>query len=258
VIVAAGKGTRAAETGLTVPKPVALVNNEPAIVHVLRNIRAGLGQTRPPVVIVSPETEGVIREALQGNDVIFVTQHEAHGTGHAVLQAQSVLNGFDGMTLVVWGTQPVIRPKTFERIVKLAQLFTAYDMVLPTVFVERPYAPIRRNESGEIESAKETHLENAKIIAFGESNISLFLVKNQPLFEVLGDLHNRYWNESSHRYERSRGELGFPNEVISELSKRRFGVFASPFADRREEQGIKRFEDVARCERFIAELEADQ
>ncbi len=258
VIVAAGRGTRAAETGLTVPKPVALVNDEPAIVHVVRNIRAGLGTTRPPVVIVSPETEPVIREALQGENAIFVTQSEAHGTGHAVLQAHSVLNHFDGATLIVWGTQPVIRPKTFLRIAKVAELFPAYDMVLPTVFVEHPYAPIRRNEAGEIESAKETHLENAQTLAFGESNISLFLVKNQPLLGVLVDLHNRYWNDSSRRYERSRGELGFPNEVISELSKRRFGVFASPFADRREEQGIKRFEDVARCERLIAELEAEQ
>lgn len=258
VIVAAGKGTRAAETGLAVPKPVALVNNEPAIVHVVRNIRAGLGKTRPPVVIVSPETEPLIREALQGEDVIFVTQSEPHGTGNAVLQAHSVLDHFEGVTLIVWGTQPVIRPRTFTRIAKLAELFPAYDMVLPTVFVEHPYAPIRRNESGEIESAKETHLENAQTLAFGESNISLFLVKNKPLLEVLVALHNRYWNESSRRYERSRGELGFPNEVISELSKRRFGVFASPFADRREEQGIKRFEDVARCERLIAELEAEQ
>lgn len=257
VIVAAGKGTRASETGLTVPKPVALVNNEPAIVHVLRNIREGLGHTRPPVIIVSPETESVIREALAGEDVIFVTQSEAHGTGHAVLQAHSVLDQFDGMTLIVWGTQPVIRSKTYTRIVKLAELFPAYDMVLPTVFAEHPYAPIRRNPSGEIESAKETHLENAPTVDFGETNISIFLVKNQPLFEVLVDLHNRYWNDSSRRYERSRGELGFPNEVISELSKRRFGVFASPFADRREEQGIKRFEDVVRCEKLIAELEAE-
>ena len=258
VIVAAGKGTRAAETGLAVPKPVALVNGAPAIVHVVRNIRAGLGKTRPPVVVVSPETEPVIREALHGEDVIFVTQSESHGTGNAVLHARSVLDHFAGMTLIVWGTQPVIRPKTYARITKLAELFPAYDMVLPTVFVEHPYAPIRRNESGEIESAKETHLENAPTLAFGESNISLFLVRNQPLCEVLVDLHNRYWNDSSQRYERSRGELGFPNEVISELSKRRFGVFASPFADRREEQGIKRFEDVARCERLIAELEAEQ
>src|SRR4030095_13362776 len=86
VIVAAGKSTRASETGLAVSKPVGIVNNEPAIVHVLRNIRSGLGQTRPPVVVVSPETEPVIRKALQGEDVIFVTQNVPHGTGNAVLQ----------------------------------------------------------------------------------------------------------------------------------------------------------------------------
>ena len=64
VIVAAGKGTRAAESGLSVPKPLALIGNEPAIVHVLDNVRAGLGQTRAPVVIGSPETEAVIRQAM--------------------------------------------------------------------------------------------------------------------------------------------------------------------------------------------------
>src|ERR1700752_14744 len=255
VIVAAGKGTRASETGLTVPKPVALVRDEPAIVHVFRNIREGLGKTRPPVVIVSPETEAVIREALHGQDVIFVTQPEPYGTANAVLHAHRVLDQFDGTTLVVWSTQPVIRPKTFARTAKLAQLFASYDMVLPTAFVERPYAPVRRKESGEIESVKEPHVENAQAVAFGETNSGLFLVKNQPLFEVLLDLHNRLWNYASQSYERSSGELGFPNEVISVFAKRKFGVFASPFADPREEQGIKRLEDVSRCERFIAELE---
>ena len=258
VIVAAGKGTRAAETGLTVPKPVALVSEMPAIAHVLRNIREGLGRTRPPVVIVSPETEAAIREALNGEDVLFVTQPESRGTGDAVLHAHKLLHDFAGSTLVVWSTQPVIRAETFARTVKLGQLFATFAMVLPTTFIERPYAPIQRNESGDIESAMETHLESAQPVAFGETNIGLFLVKNQSLFEVLLDLRNRYWNESTQRYERSRGELGFPNEVISALAQRKFSVFASPFADPREEQGIKRLEDVARCEQFISELEEEQ
>jgi CTP:molybdopterin cytidylyltransferase MocA len=258
VIVAAGKGTRAAETGLTLPKPVALVSEMPAIVHVLRNIREGLGRTRPPVVIVSPDTEGSIREALQREDVLFVTQPEAHGTGDAVLHAHGLLHDFTGSALIVWSTQPVIRANTFARTAKLGQLFATFDMVLPTAFIERPYAPIRRDDWGEIESAKETHLESAHPVAFGETNIGLFVVKNQSLFELLFDLRNRYWNDSTQRYERSRGELGFPNEVISALAQRKFGVFASPFADSREEQGIKRLEDVARCEQFISELEEEQ
>jgi len=35
-------------------------------------------------------------------------------------------------------------------------------------------------------------------------------------------------------------------------------VFASPFADPREAQGIKRLEDLSHCERFISELEQEE
>jgi len=258
VIVAAGKGSRAAESGLNVPKPVAIVGEQPAIVHVLRSIREGLGETRPPVVIISPDTEGAIRETLRGEDVVFVTQPHPLGTGDAVLCAHRLLNDFTGMSLVVWSTQPVIRPKTYARAAKLARLFKSYEMVLPTAFVSLPYAPLRRNSSGEIESAAETHLENAETAEFGETNIGLFLLNNQTMFQVLRELRSRYWDESAGRYNRSRGELGFPNEVINALASRNFGVFASPFADAREEQGIKRAEDVSRCETFLVQLNEDE
>ena len=254
VIVAAGKGTRASETGITVPKPLAVVAGKPAIVHVLHSIRQGLGQTRPPVIIVSPDNEGAIREALREEDVVFVVQPFALGTGDAVLSAHRLMSDFTGTSLVVWSTQPVIRPQTFARAAKLARLFESYDMVLPTAFVEHPYAPIRRNASGEIESATETHLESAATAEFGETNIGMFILKNQTMFQVLRELRNRYWDESTARYNRSRGELGFPNEVINALAARKHGVFASPFADPREEQGIKRLEDLSRSERFLSEL----
>ena len=254
VIVAAGKGSRAAESGLNVPKPVAIVGEQPAIVHVLRSIREGLGATRTPVVIVSADTEAAIREALRGEDVVFVTQQQALGTGDAVLNAHGLLSDFTGMSLVVWSTQPVIRPKTYARTAKLGRLFESYEMVLPTAFVARPYAPLKRNASGAIESAAETHLENAETAEFGETNIGLFLLKNQTMFKVLLELRSRYWDEAAGRYNRSRGELGFPNEVINALASRKFGVFASPFADAREEQGIKRAVDLARCESFLVQL----
>jgi len=167
------------------------------------------------------------------------------------------MHDFAGLTLVVWSTQPAIRPQTFARAVKLARLFDAYEMVLPTAFINNPYAPIRRNESGEIESATETHLEGAATVESGETNIGLFILKNKTMFQVLNELHHRYWDESTGRYKRARGELGFPNELISALASRKFGVFASPFADPREEQGIKRLEDVSRCSQFLGELKAE-
>lgn len=258
VVVAAGQGTRAANTGLNVPKPLAIVRDQAAIIHVLRSIRAGLGDTRPPVIIVSPNNEAAIRDALRGENVPFVTQPDALGTGDAVLSARELMRDFEGLALVVWGTQPVIRPKTFARAAKLARLFASYEMVLPTAFLDHPYAPLRRNESGAIESASETHLENAQAAESGETNIGLFVLKNQTMFQVLRELRDRYWNEATNNYNRSRGELGFPNELISTLAQRESGVFASPFADPREEQGIKQLADLSRCERFISELEQEE
>jgi bifunctional N-acetylglucosamine-1-phosphate-uridyltransferase/glucosamine-1-phosphate-acetyltransferase GlmU-like protein len=167
------------------------------------------------------------------------------------------MHDFAGLALVVWSTQPVIKPQTFLRAVKLARLFDSYEMVLPTAFIKHPYAPIRRKESGKIESATETHLESAEAHDFGETNLGLFVLKNQTMFQVLRELRTSYWDKSTQSYNRAKGELGFPNELISALASGKFGVFGSPFADPREVQGIKRLEDVSRCEQFLSELRAE-
>jgi len=258
VIVAAGKGTRSLASGLETPKPLAAVLGTPAILHVLRNVRTAFGQTRRPLVIVSPETERPIRallkEDLTYDDVTFVVQPEALGTGDAVLWAHEQMQGFQGRALVIWGTQPVIQPETMRRTLKVAELFAAYEMVLPTAYKDRPYAPLLRNESGRVQSARETHLEQADHLHFGESNIGMFILKSEAMFKALIDLNQRYWNEIERRYNRHGAELGFPNELINYFAARETGVFACPIADSREEQGIKKLEDIAHCERFISEL----
>jgi galactokinase len=253
VIVAAGKGTRSRASGLAIPKPLAAVLGTPAILHVLRNVRTAFGQTLRPIVIVSPETEAQIR-ALIREDVTYVVQPEALGTGDAVLCAHEQMQGFRGRALVIWGTQPVIRPETLRRTLNLCALFAAYEMVLPTAHKERPYAPLLRDDSGRVQTARETHLEQANHLPFGESNIGMFLLKSEAMFKALIDLNQRHWNETERRYKRRGGELGFPNELINYFAARKTGVFACPIADSREEQGIKNLEDIAHCERFISEL----
>jgi hypothetical protein len=148
----------------------------------------------------------------------------------------------------------VVRPETMRRTFKLGALFRDYDMVLPTTHKEWPYAPILRDNAGKIQSAHETHLEQADKVPFGESNIGMFLLNNQPMCNALNDLHQQYWNETERRYNRPGGELGFPNELINYFAVRNNGVFACAIADGREEQGIKRLVDINVCERFICEL----
>ncbi|HKQ53097.1 MAG TPA: NTP transferase domain-containing protein, partial [Pyrinomonadaceae bacterium] len=254
VIVAAGKGTRAREAGLDVPKPLANVSGVPSIVRVLRNVRTAAPDSRPPIVIVSPETERAVRAALSGEEVTFVLQPEALGTGDAVLCADDAMRDFQGHALVVWSTQPVVQPETMRRTLKLAALFPDYEMFFPTVLKERPYAPLLRDKHGRVRVARETHLELADTPPFGESNTGLFVLKNGAMFAALVELKRRYWNAQERRYERARGELGFPNELVNYFCERGAGVLACAIADAREEQGIKNLDDVARCEQFVGEL----
>ena len=253
VIVAAGKGTRSLASGLATPKPVAPILGTPAILHVLHNVRIALGQTRKPIVIVSPETESQIRSLIK-EDVTFVVQPQALGTADAVLCAQKQMQEFQGRALVIWGTQPVIQPNTIRRSLKLSAIFPEYGMVIPTTYKPRPYAPLMRDEGGRVQTARETHQEKAGQLDFGETNIGMFILKSEEMFRALNDLKRQYWNERDQRYERPGGELGFPNGLINYFAAGTSGVLACPIADSREEQGIKTLEDVAHCERCISEL----
>lgn len=253
VIVAAGKGTRSLASGLEMPKPLAPISGTPAILHVLQNVRMAFGETRKPIVIVSPETESQIRSLIKA-DVTFVVQPQALGTADAVMRAKEQMHAFQGRALVIWSTQPVIQPNTMRRSLKLAALFPGFGMVVPTTYKPRPYAPLLRNAQGGVQTAQETHLEKLDQPEFGETNIGMFILKSEAMFRALIDLKGHYWNETDQRYERPGGELGFPNELINYFAAQTHGVFACPIADSREEQGIKTLADVAHCERFISEL----
>jgi bifunctional N-acetylglucosamine-1-phosphate-uridyltransferase/glucosamine-1-phosphate-acetyltransferase GlmU-like protein len=211
----------------------------------------------PPIVIVSPEIESQVRDALVGEPIKVVVQPTARGSGDAVLCAYEQLRDFHGRALVVWGTQPVIRAQTIRRSLTLAGMFPDYEMVLPTALTRLPYAPLRRDHRGQVHAAEETHLENARAHRFGETNLGLFILKSDVMFEALLEMKRNYWREADGRYERPGGELGFPNELITHLAKLQNGVLASPIADWREAQGIKTVSDISRCEQFISELESE-
>ncbi len=258
VIVAAGKGTRAASSGLTTPKPLAEVSGIPAIMRVLHNVKAACGNSRTPIVIISPEIEEPMREALSGETVEFILQREARGTGDAVLCAFERMSGFAGRALVIWSTQPVIRSQTIHQTLQLATIFNDYQMIVPTALSRQPYAPLHRDHHGQVCGARETHLEGVQAARFGETNIGLFMLNSQTMFETLQKLKEQYWRADESRYDRPGNELGFPNELITALAQLESGVLASPIADWREQQGIKSRADVERCEQFIREMDGNR
>ena len=257
IIVAAGRGTRAAGSGLNVPKPLAHVLGLPVIKRLVRVVQHATQGVLPPIVIISPEIESQVRDALGGESVKIVVQPVARGSGDAVLCAYEQVRDFQGRALVVWGTQPVIRAQTIRRSLTLAGMFPEYKMVLPTALTREPYAPLLRDHHGQVSAAEETHLEKARTRRFGETNLGLFILKSGVMFEALLEMRRNYWREDEGRYNKPGGELGFPNELITHLAKIQNGVLASPIADSREAQGIKTLSDISLCEQFIRELESE-
>ncbi|BDG15488.1 glucose-1-phosphate thymidylyltransferase [Thermus brockianus] len=89
LILAAGRGTRLRPLTHTRPKPVIRVAGRPIIHYAVENLReAGIEEIG---VVVSPETEKDIREALAGYGVRYVLQEEPQGLAHAVAVAREFL-----------------------------------------------------------------------------------------------------------------------------------------------------------------------
>jgi len=92
LIMAAGQSTRTHPLTLTRPKPLLKLLNKPILAHqldALRDIVDG-------VVLVVGYRQDMLREAFEdsynGLSIEYVEQHEQHGTGHAVLQGEPLLD----------------------------------------------------------------------------------------------------------------------------------------------------------------------
>jgi glucose-1-phosphate thymidylyltransferase len=110
VIPAAGAGTRLRPHTLTTPKPLLAVAGKPILAHILERV-AGAKPDRI-VLVVGPGAQGDrLRDyAASRRDlpITCVVQEEAHGLGHAVLQARDAVG--DSPVLIVLGDTIVEAP----------------------------------------------------------------------------------------------------------------------------------------------------
>jgi galactokinase/CTP:molybdopterin cytidylyltransferase MocA len=258
VVIAAGKGERARKSGLGVPKPLALVNDEPSIRCVLKKLLSLPFPIEKVVIVVSPETAAGIEEALSDYEVEYAVQEEPLGTADAVLCSQEALQDFSGDVVVMWGTQPAVRASTILNTAFLHQALTHSSMSFPTAKRENPYAPIERDEAGRVIDSVETHLEGADPVKFGEDNVGLFVLPKSELFQTLNELRGIHYLPDQGLYDTPRGELGFPNLMVRTLARGGKLVFAFAMADPRETKGIKVAGDARVVERYISELAAEE
>lgn len=137
-------------------------------------------------IVVIGHQGDLIRETFKEAQVEFVLQEEPLGTGHAVLQALPLLDGFKGMVLILYGDVPLVKAETIQFFIKTFLNNESTISVLTTV-VKNPsgYGRIIRNSEGWLERIVEEKdaCEEERLIR--EINTGIFCIKAPFLFEGL-------------------------------------------------------------------------
>lgn len=198
MILAAGQGTRMRSK---LPKVVHQVAGLPMITYVMeacRSIRA-----KRTLVIVGYQAERV-REALAGEAFEFILQQKQRGTGHALLQVEEALSGFDGDLLVLSGDTPLLRAATLEALVASHRRAGAEATIL-TAELSDPsgYGRIVRDRAGQLLRIVEEPEATPKERQIHEINGGVYCFAAPSLFKALRRI----------RPSAVKGELYLPDVV---------------------------------------------
>lgn len=225
VILAAGQGTRMKSRRAKVLHELC---GRPMLAHVLDEARA-LSPSR--LIVVVGRDADQVRETFAGR-AEFVLQAEQRGTGHAVMQAQPELEGFDGDVLILYGDTPLLRSETFERMARLKR-DTGADLVMLTASGPIP-GRVVRDQAGRVERVVEAQDATPDELAIEERNTGVYLVGMPLLREGLAQLND----------DNEQGELYITDLVGYAVSQGRC-VEALLLEDADECLGINTREDLA-------------
>jgi bifunctional UDP-N-acetylglucosamine pyrophosphorylase/glucosamine-1-phosphate N-acetyltransferase len=179
VILAAGQGKR---MNSSLVKGLHPLLGRPMVWHVLRAVRES-GVER--VILVVGYQEERVREAL-GPDVEYVVQAEQLGTGHALLQTRSTLEGFDGDILVVCSDTPLLSHQDLSDLVAVHRQEKAAATML-TAMVDNPagYGRVVRSAQGKLRAVVEERDASCAQRAIQEVNTGIYCFRAKELFPVL-------------------------------------------------------------------------
>ena len=197
-ILAAGKGTRLKSQR---PKVLHEIAGHPLLAHVV----AAASQVVSPgniFAIIGHEAERV-RHALAASGINFVLQREQRGTGHALMEARSALEGFEHV-LVLSGDVPLIQPETIARLRDFHIAHAAAMTILtaeppdPTGYGRMFRKKVKGKETDEVERIVEQKALRGKESGQREVNSGIYAFATKPLYSHISGLttdnaHHEYY-----------------------------------------------------------------
>lgn len=234
IVLAAGQGKRMKSKLYKVLHPVC---GKPMVKHVIDSVRQA--SCERIVVIVGHGAEKV-QETL-GEEAEYALQAEQLGTGHAVLQAKSLIGSEAGVTLVVCGDTPLITPESFEAMTAAHEAQKAGATVLTALMPDPAgYGRVVRGADGGVLRIVEHKDCTAEEAAIAEINTGTYIFDNRLLFAALERVTN----------DNAQGEYYLP-DVIGILQAEGARIAAYRLEDPNEATGINDRVALGEVERLM-------
>ncbi|MBO4856050.1 MAG: NTP transferase domain-containing protein [Bacilli bacterium] len=189
IILAAGKGTRMQSIDPNHSKVSYPILGKPIINYVLDTLKPL--DFKKEVVVVG--FGGEITKSLVEKECDVVWQKEILGTGHAVLQAESLLKDLEGETLIIYGDTPLVSPQTISSIIHIHEkeknALTVVSAILPDA---TGYGRmIREEKSNHLLAIREETDCSEYELGISEANTGICVFDNKLLFKYLKKMDNK-------------------------------------------------------------------
>ena len=183
VVMAAGKGTRMNNPSMA--KVMYTINDRPLVEWVV-DLAARLDSSRTVVVAGWQKETVVAHIAGTHPSVRCVEQNPQLGTGHAVMQAEKDLHGYDGDVLVLSGDVPMLTYRTARSLIDDHRASGATATVLTAVLDDATgYGRIVREQGGSVSGIVEQKDATPEQRAIREINSGIYVFDAVNLFEGL-------------------------------------------------------------------------
>jgi len=179
VLLAAGQGTRMKSN---LPKVLHPVAGKPMIWHALQAISQST--TEKPIVVVGHGAEEVTK--YLGDSSQPVLQEPQLGTGHAVMQAESLLKGKTDLVVVCYSDMPLLRGETLQKLVE-TQKNNKGPISMLTVVADDPrgFGRVIRKADGTVDAVVEEYVASPEQLRVKELNVGGYCFDANWLWDAL-------------------------------------------------------------------------
>jgi len=179
VLLAAGQGTRMKSS---LPKVLHPLCGKPMLWHVLEALKTAA--TEKPVVVIGHGAEAV--QKYLGDTADCVLQEPQLGTGHAAMQAESLLKGKTDYVIITYADMPLLRAETFQRLVETQRLNVGpFSLLTVTADDPRGFGRIVRKADGTVAAIVEEYVATPEQQKIKELNVGAYCFKADWLWDAL-------------------------------------------------------------------------